>query len=109
MSNNTSEPENESKTPDFYPGARFRHRYLAQNNNYDGLSNKLGTVVIQRTQGYKEGDDIYYAVTYDDGTSNTTLPQTQMKKPSFAYRPKKRGGKSKKSLNRKRRTTRKSN
>ena len=109
MSNNTSEPENESKTPDFYPGARFRHRYIAKNNDYDGLSNKLGTVEIQKMQGYNQSKEIYYAVKYDDGTYNGGLPQSQMKKPSFAYRPKKQGGKSKRKQNRKRRTTRKSN
>jgi len=112
MNNNNWEPENQSQTVDFKPGSRFRHIYLPKNVDSYGRSNKVGTVEIQKTQGYIPGGEIYYSVKFNDGTYATSLPQSSMMPPYSSYLPKKKGvksngGKSRKMRKNTRRTLRK--
>jgi hypothetical protein len=106
MNNSGFEPSNKSTTPDFQAGSRFRHRYIPANDDYEGRSNKMGTVEMQRTQGYTPGGEIWYAVKFDDETYATSLSQSSMMPPSLPYRPKKSGGGSKRRVKSKRRTLR---
>ena len=112
MANNIDEimeTLNESRTVDFPNGSRFRHIWLSPEVDFNERSNKIGTVLYQRTQGYVPGEPIFYSIKFEDGVEETSLPQEYMK-PSYSVYKKgltaKKGGKSKRRVNRKKRSTR---